>query len=47
MKVYSVTIFLKDYQWNAGEARAEFRDPAMKNFEQNLPANSEGDPSVF
>ncbi len=47
MKTYSVTIFLKDYQWNAADARAEFRDPAMKNFEENLPANSEGDPSVF
>lgn len=47
MKDYPVTIFLKDYQWNSNESRLEFRDPAMRTFEQNLPANSEGDPSVF
>jgi len=46
-KDYSVTIFLKDYQWNSNEAQIEFRDGGMRTFEQNLPANSEGDPSVF
>ncbi|MFA6193843.1 MAG: peptidylprolyl isomerase [Parcubacteria group bacterium] len=46
-KDYSITILLKDYQWNSNEAQIEFRDPAMKSFEQSLPANSEGDPSVF
>ena len=47
MKNYSVTVFLKDYQWNPSNGQVEFRDPAMKSFEQSLPANSEGDPSVF
>lgn len=47
VKKYSVFIFLKDYNWNKSSGQVEFSDPAMKNFEQNLPANSEGDPSVF
>jgi len=47
MKKYSVSVFLKDYQWNKDNAQVEFSDPAMRTFEQNLPANSEGDPSVF
>jgi len=47
MKKYPVSIFLKDYQWNSNEAQIEFRDGGMRNFEQNLSANSEGDPSVF
>lgn len=46
-KGYSITIFLKDYQWNSSNAQIEFRDGGMRTFEQNLPANSEGDPSVF
>lgn len=47
MKNYPVTVFLKDYTWNPNTGQAEFSDPAMKSFEQSLPANSEGDPSVF
>lgn len=47
MKDYPVVVLLKDYQWNSNDGRIEFRDPAMKTFEQNLPANSEGDPSVL
>lgn len=47
MKNYPVTVFIKEYQWNPSNAQVEFRDPAMRSFEQNLPANSEGDPSVF
>ena len=47
MKNYPVTVFLKDYEWDYSAAQIEFTDPAMKAFEQNLPANSEGDPSVF
>lgn len=47
MKEYPVTIFLKDYQWNSNESRIEFRNSGMRTFEQNLSANSEGDPSVF
>ncbi len=46
-KGYPTTIFLKDYQWNSDNAQIEFRDPGMQTFEQNLSANSEGDPSVF
>jgi hypothetical protein len=47
MKTYSVTVFLKDYEWNPNTGQVEFRDSSMKSFEQSLPANSEGDPSVF
>jgi hypothetical protein len=47
MKNYSVTVFLKDYEWNSSIGQVEFRDGAMKSFEQSIPANSEGDPSVF
>jgi len=47
MKNFPVTVFLKDYIWNPNSGQLEFRDPAMKSFEQSLPANSEGDPSVF
>jgi hypothetical protein len=47
MKTYSVTVFLKDYTWNQSTGQVEFRDGTMKLFEQSLPANSEGDPSVF
>lgn len=47
MKTYPVTVFLKDYVWNPDSGQVEFRDGAMKTFEQSLPANSEGDPSVF
>jgi foldase protein PrsA len=47
MKNYPVNVFLKDYQWNSGGSAVEFRDPGMRTFEKNLPANSEGDPSVF
>lgn len=47
IKTFPVTVFLKDYQWNSNNGQVEFRDGAMRTFEQNLPANSEGDPSVF
>jgi hypothetical protein len=47
MKSYSVTVFLPDYQWNKDSAVIEFKDPGMRQFEANLAANSEGDPSVF
>ncbi|MDD3486784.1 MAG: peptidylprolyl isomerase [Candidatus Moranbacteria bacterium] len=47
MKNYPVTVFVKEYQWNSGDAKIGFRDSEMQKFEKNLPANSEGDPSVF
>jgi hypothetical protein len=47
IKDYPVTVFLKDYRWNKSSSQLEFSDPEMQKFEQNLPANSQGDPSVF
>jgi foldase protein PrsA len=47
MKNYSVSVFLDEYKWNLSDGQIEFRDQSMKTFEKNLPANSEGDPSVF
>ncbi len=47
MKSYPVIVFLGDYRWNKSTVQFEFSDPEMQKFEQNLPANSEGDPSVF
>jgi parvulin-like peptidyl-prolyl isomerase len=47
MKKYNVVVFLKDYQWDAGKARVEFKEKEMRDFESNLDVNSEGDPSVF
>lgn len=47
MKKYNVTVFLKDYEWNASRARVEFKSKEMRDFESNLDVNSEGDPSVF
>ncbi len=42
-----VSILLKDYQWNSGEGMAEFKNTDLRQFEKNLDANSEGDPSIF
>lgn len=47
MKKYSVMVFLRDYQWNSGEAQVEFKNPDLKKFEENLDINSQGDPSIF
>ncbi len=46
-KQFRVLSFSKDYQWNANEGQIEFKDAGMRQFEANLSANSEGDPSVF
>lgn len=47
MKGYSVTVFLRNYQWNASEGQAEFVNKDLQKFENNLSTNSQGDPSVF
>lgn len=47
MKKYNVMVFLRDYQWNSGEALVEFKNPDLKKFEENLDINSQGDPSIF
>lgn len=47
MKGYSVTVFLRNYQWNASEGQVEFVNKDLQKFENNLSVNSQGDPSVF
>ena len=47
MKDFRVVSLLEDYTWNAGEARMDFKNADLRQFEKNLEANSEGDPSVF
>jgi len=47
MKKYQILVFLKDYQWNAGDARIEFKNSDLRSFEENLDVNSSGDPSIF
>jgi parvulin-like peptidyl-prolyl isomerase len=47
MRKYQVLVFLKDYQWNAGDARIEFKNSDLRSFEENLDVNSTGDPSIF
>lgn len=47
MKKTEVSVLLKDYQWNADEGQAEFKNAELRQFETNLDKNSEGDPSVF
>ena len=47
MKKYKMVVFLRDYEWDANTARVEFKDKEMRDFENNLDLNSQGDPSVF
>ncbi|MDI6778157.1 MAG: peptidylprolyl isomerase [Patescibacteria group bacterium] len=47
MKNYRIVVFLRDYQWNKDSARVEFRSEDLRQFEKNIDANSQGDPSVF
>jgi foldase protein PrsA len=47
MKKYQVMVFLRDYQWNSSNAQVEFKNQDLKKFEENLDANSQGDPSIF
>jgi hypothetical protein len=43
MSKMSVRSLISEYVWNAETARIEFRDSAMRDFEQHLLENSEGD----
>ena len=47
MKKMKFTILLREYSWNSENATLEFRDQEMKNFEQDLIENSQGDASVI
>ena len=42
-----IFIPLKEFYWDSGTAQVEFRDPQMKNFEDNLSKNSPDDPSMI
>jgi len=42
----NVHVLAPEYEWNQDTARVEFRDPALRQFEAELPQNSEGDASV-
>lgn len=42
-----VFVFISGYQWSANNARIEFSNADLRQFEDNLEANSEGDPSIF
>lgn len=47
MKNLSVFVLSPEYRWNADEARAEFKDQEMKNFEKELYEKSSGDAMFF
>jgi len=47
MRKQKVLVFSKDYAWNSDAGQADFKDPKMRKFEEDLGANSQGDPSVF
>lgn len=47
IKDYKIVVLLEDYQWNANEVQIEFKDQSLRQFEENLEANSPGDPSVL
>lgn len=45
-KKVPVSVWMKDYQWDANEAMIKFRDDSLNKAEQTLRAKSEGDPSM-
>jgi parvulin-like peptidyl-prolyl isomerase len=47
MKSAKIFIFLGDYRWNQGSGEIEFKDTGLRDFENNLDINSQGDASVF
>jgi parvulin-like peptidyl-prolyl isomerase len=47
MKNFKIFIPLKDYYWNRDESMVEFRNEKLKEFENKLPENSQGDASVL
>jgi hypothetical protein len=46
-KAIPVHIFLKDFYWDKDKQIVEFRDPALRNFEEYLKNNFPGDISVL
>jgi len=47
IKEFQIVVLLQDYYWNKGSASVEFTDPNLREFEENLLVNSEGDPSAL
>ncbi len=47
MRQVSIFILSPEYRWNADEARAEFRDKQMIEFEKELFEKAQGDASFF
>lgn len=47
MKRMSIRVLSPEYRWNADEARAEFRDRQMIEFEKQLFEKAQGDASFF
>lgn len=47
MQGMSVWILSPEYRWNQKEARVEFEQQEMRDFEKNLFEKSEGDPTFF
>jgi len=46
-KNMNVWVFLRGYDWNKGNSSIDFKDAAMRDFENNLDKNSAGDASVL
>jgi len=47
IKEFQIVVLLQDYYWDKGSASVEFTDPNLREFEENLLVNSEGDPSAL
>jgi foldase protein PrsA len=47
MKEFKISILLKDYYWNKDGSFLEFRNQNLRDFENKLPENSQGDASVL
>lgn len=47
MKGYKIIVLLKDYKWDSETANVEFKNEDLRQFEENIDLNSQGDPSVF
>ncbi|MEK9151494.1 MAG: peptidylprolyl isomerase [Patescibacteria group bacterium] len=47
MQGMSVWILSPEYRWNEGEARAEFKQQEMRDFEKTLFEKADGDPTFF
>ncbi|OGI31201.1 MAG: hypothetical protein A3G09_02470 [Candidatus Moranbacteria bacterium RIFCSPLOWO2_12_FULL_48_12] len=47
MRGLSILILSPEYEWNAAEARAEFRKQELRDFEKNLFEKTDGDAAFF